>query len=94
VSDAKAAESTTVDYTTMAEGAIVSRAGSIRRCPVCGRLGERRPNAAKTKPWMFVHSSRITHRARRTDVEIVEKCTSPSGGDDVPKPKPQQMGWE
>lgn len=71
-----------VDYTNKPLGARVSSAGIIALCPVCRTFGERRPNDAKTKPWLFVHEAEIVPHVRRPSVtKILRKCTSPQPGE-------------
>lgn len=70
-----------VDYTTKPEGSAVSRAGVIARCPVCGRMGERRKRKAKGTPWLFVHVARISASGNNANAtELIEKCVSPNHG--------------
>lgn len=82
-----------VDYTTMQEGTAVSAGGVIHRCTACKRMGERRPNAAKSKPWMFVHRVEVTPRpSGGSKIKILEKCTAASAGS-APVHQPMTQGF-
>lgn len=70
-----------IDYTTKLEGSRLSQAGIIARCPVCSRLGERRPHDAKSKPWLFVHAGEIQSKGSKpAQLKITDKCSSPAPG--------------
>lgn len=81
-----------IDYTTRGEGTAISSRGTIQRCPVCGRMGERQPNSAKSKPWKFVHVvEALPSPSKGTKITVIDKCTSPSAGSAPVAAQPKQM---
>jgi hypothetical protein len=70
-----------VDYTKHSPGIVVSRKGSMQRCPVCGHVGERRRGTAKSKPWLFVHRVTVYGGGQEPKVDKGDVCVSATPGD-------------